>query len=66
MEIGSEEENVMEGKFDIFKKLPDGHPIWVKAVVGLDEARRQLDQMTRTAPGEYFIFNTRNGRVVAA
>jgi hypothetical protein len=54
----------MDAKFDIFKKLPDGHPIWVKAVDGLEEARNQLDQMSRAAPGEYFIFNTRNGQIV--
>jgi hypothetical protein len=54
----------MDAKFDIFKKLPDGHPIWVKAVEGLEEARNQLDQMSRTAPGEYFIFNTRSGQIV--
>jgi len=55
---------LMDGKFDIFKKLPDGHPIWIKAVEGLEEARNQLDQMSRTAPGEYFIFNTRNGQIL--
>lgn len=57
----------MEGKFDIFKKLPDGNPIWVKAVIGLEEAKRQLEQMTKTTPGaEFFIYNTRNGQVIAA
>jgi hypothetical protein len=55
---------LLDAKFDIFKKLPDGHPIWVTAVVGLEEAKRQLEQMARTAPGEYFIFSIRNGRVV--
>jgi hypothetical protein len=54
----------MDAKFDIFKKLPDGHPIWIKAVEGLEEARNQLDQMSQTAPGEYFIFNTRSGQIV--
>lgn len=56
----------MNGKFDIFKRLPEGHPIWVKAVDGLEEARRQLDQLMKTAPGEYFIFNTRNGQIISA
>jgi hypothetical protein len=53
-----------EAKFDIFKKLPDGHPMWVTAVVGLEEAKRQLDQITRTAPGEYFIYSLRNRRII--
>jgi hypothetical protein len=54
----------VNAKFDIFKKLPDGHPIWVTAVVGLEEAKRQLADMVRTEPGEYFIFSIRNGEVV--
>jgi hypothetical protein len=55
----------MDAKFDIFKKLPDGQPIWVRAVEGLEEARRQLMQMAQAAPGDYFIYNTRNGQVIA-
>jgi len=57
---------MMDVKFDIFKKLPDGQPIWIKAVEGLDEAKRQLDHLTANSPGDYFIYNTRNGRVIAA
>ncbi|MGI0084398.1 MAG: hypothetical protein ACREBQ_04885 [Nitrososphaerales archaeon] len=56
----------MSAKFDIFKKLPDGHPLWVKAVDGLDEAWAQLTRLTANSPGEYFIFNARNGCVVKA
>jgi hypothetical protein len=54
----------MDAKFDIFKKLPDGHPIWVKAVDGLEEAKAQLARLAAHAPGEYFIYSVRNGRVV--
>lgn len=54
----------MNAKLDIFKRLPDGHPIWVKAVEGLEEAKRQLAQMASENPGNYFIFNTRSGLVV--
>jgi hypothetical protein len=57
---------MMDVKFDIFKKLPDGQPIWIKAVEGLDEAKRQLDHLAANCPGDYFIYNTRNGRVIAA
>jgi hypothetical protein len=54
----------MGAKFDIFKKLPDGHPLWVKAVDGLEEARIQLARLAATSPGEYFIYSLRNGCVV--
>jgi hypothetical protein len=54
----------VEHKLDIFKRLPDGHPIWVKAVEGLEEAKRQLAQMANDKPGSYFIFNSRSGLVI--
>jgi hypothetical protein len=56
----------MDAKFDIFKKLPDGHPMWVKAVDGLEEAKAQLARLAASSPGEYFIYSVRNGRVVLA
>ena len=55
----------MSAKFDIFRRLPDGNPMWIKAVESLEEARRQLTQMSEKDPGEYFIFNTMNGQVLA-
>jgi hypothetical protein len=54
----------MDAKFDIFKKLPDGHPIWVKAVDGLEEAKNQLAQLAVSSPDEYFIYSARNGGIV--
>ena len=54
----------MDAKFDIFKKLPDGRPLWVKAVDGLEEARVQLARLAANSPGEYFIYSVRNGCVV--
>jgi hypothetical protein len=56
----------MGAKFDIFKKLPDGNPLWVKAVEGLEEAKAQLARIAATAPGEYFIYSVRNACVVHA
>jgi hypothetical protein len=55
---------LMDAKFDIFKKLPDGHPLWVRAVVGLEEAKNQLARLAASSPGEYFIYSARNGRIV--
>ena len=55
---------VMDAKFDIFKKLPDGHPLWVKAVDGLEEAKNQLARLAAISPGEYFIYSAHKGGVV--
>lgn len=54
----------MHAEFDIFKRLPDGQPLWVKAVEGLEEARAQLARLAASAPGEYFIYSVRLGRVL--
>ena len=54
----------MGAKFDIFKRLPDGHPLWVKAVEGLEEAKAQLARLTASSTDEYFIYSVRNGRVI--
>jgi hypothetical protein len=53
-------------KFDIFMRLPDGQPMWIKAVETFEEAKRQLKQIAATSPGDYFIFDTRNGQVITA
>ena len=54
----------MREKFDLFMRLPDGQPVWIKAVESLETARKQLTQMAADSPGEYFIFNTMNGRLI--
>jgi hypothetical protein len=54
----------MDAKFDIFKRLPDGHPLWVKAVDGIEEARAQLFRLAASSPGEYFIYSVHSGCVV--
>ena len=54
----------MSAKFDIFRRLPDGQPVWITAVESLEDARRQLTQLTESAPAEYFIFNALSGQVV--
>jgi hypothetical protein len=54
----------MCAKFDIFKNLPDGHPLWIKAVESLEDAHAQLARLTASSPGEYFIYSVRNACVI--
>jgi hypothetical protein len=54
----------MDAKFDIFRKLPDGHPLWVRAVDDLDEANTQIARLAEDSPGEYFVYDVRNGCIV--
>lgn len=56
----------MDAKFDIFKRLPDGYPLWVKAVDGLEEARAQLARLAASSCDEYFIYSVKNACIVHA
>jgi hypothetical protein len=51
-------------KFDIFLRLPDGKPLWVEAVDGFEKAKVQIRELTQVSPGEYFIFDSRTGRIL--
>ena len=51
--------------FDIFKRLPDGTPLWVEAVPGLTEAKERIARLAFDSHSEYFIFSVRDGGIVA-
>ncbi len=50
--------------FDIFRKMEDGHPLWIAEVAVLKEAKAQLHALALKAPGEYFIRDASNGRII--
>ena len=54
----------MRYKLDIFRKLPNGQLLWVKAVEGLEEAKSQLGRLAQINPGCYLIYDTRLGCTV--
>jgi len=55
----------MIANFDIFMRLPDGQPVWIKTVDSLQEAECELAEISAKFPAEYFVFNVGNGRVMA-
>ena len=59
-------EVVVQETFDIFQKLPSGEPIWIKAVSGIEEAKSSLLYLSATAPGDYFIYDSRSGSILSA
>jgi hypothetical protein len=62
--IGAGEGDGMAPMFDIFATLPDGSPLWLEAVEGLDEARQRLSGLAQARPGMYFIYSEKTGGVV--
>jgi len=53
----------MDSKFDIFRRLANGDPIWIAAVKGLKEAKERMALEAANSPGEYFIFS--EGNIIA-
>ena len=51
--------------YDIFKKLDDGSPLWVMQAATLDEAKRHLESLARTGPGQFFVRDASTGKVLA-
>jgi hypothetical protein len=49
--------------FDIFARFPDGRPIWMESVEGLENANRRVLELTQIAPRDYFIYSAASGTV---
>jgi hypothetical protein len=53
--------------YDLFERLPDGQPLWVRAVASLDEARLQIVDLVATrgrSAKDFFVYDVRRGSVV--
>jgi hypothetical protein len=53
----------MGPRFDIFTRLPDGHPLWVQSFENFAEARERLEEVARKAVGDCFIYSEQKGIV---
>jgi hypothetical protein len=54
----------MDLGFDVFRRLDDGTPLWIKQVATLEDGRKALDALISTAPAEYFIRDASTGEIV--
>lgn len=54
----------MSQMFDIFTTLPDGRPLWVECIEGVEEARRRMKTLANSQPGDYFIYSEKSGGVI--
>jgi hypothetical protein len=54
--------------YDIFERMPDGQPLWVKAVASLEEARMQIVALGRSrgrTARDFFVYDVRRGAEIA-
>jgi len=50
--------------FDIFRTLPDGSPLWVEAVKGIEDARKRLIELECIAPDKYRVYDSTSNSFV--
>lgn len=56
---------MLTSAFDLFRKDVHGDPIWIDSTTDLSIARLRLTELAAHFPGEYFVFDQANHRVVA-
>jgi hypothetical protein len=50
--------------YDVFRKLDDGHPLWIAEFSSIEEAKANLQLLASKARAEYFIRDASTGAVV--
>lgn len=48
----------MNRTYDIFRILPDFGPLWVDAVIGLEQARKRLNDLAEVESAKYLIYDS--------
>jgi len=54
--------------YDLFERLPDGQPVWVKAVASIDDARTLIGSLAASrgrAAKDFFVYDVRRGAEIA-
>jgi hypothetical protein len=55
----------MKVTYDIFRRLPGG-PVWIEAVQDLEDAKMRLMNLTKSRPGDYFVYDASSSKIVFA
>ncbi len=53
--------------YDLFERLPDGQPMWVKAVASIEDARTLIMKLVVSrgaATKDFFVYDVKRGAVV--
>jgi hypothetical protein len=53
--------------YDLFERLPDGQPMWVKAVASMDDAQALIGSLVGSRGAiakNFFVYDVRRGAVV--
>jgi len=53
--------------YDLFERLPDGQPMWVKAVASIEDAQAMIVNLMASrgrAANDFFVYDVRRGAEV--
>ena len=50
--------------YDIFRDEPDGSPLWVEAVEGLEHAMNRMEELASSDPSDYYLYCAQAGRII--
>jgi hypothetical protein len=53
----------MKVTYDIFRRLPGG-PMWVETVQDLENAKKRLENLAKSRPGDYFLFDPSSSKII--
>jgi hypothetical protein len=51
-------------EYDIFERFPDGRDLWKDYVVGLEEARRKVQELAALSKNEHYAIHTPTKEIV--
>ena len=51
----------MDSKLDIFRRLPGGQLVWIGAMDGLEETKRQVRRLADSNAGDYLVYDVNRG-----
>jgi hypothetical protein len=55
----------MDATFIIFKKTsPQGSPVWVETIEGLEKSRKRLGEYKSKSCDDYYLFDVKQARVL--
>ena len=54
----------MDREYELFEKFPDGSSLWRSSVIGLGNARLQLQELTRKSKNQFYVIDIFAGKIL--
>jgi hypothetical protein len=54
----------VKATYDIFRRLPDGAPIWIETAQSLDLVKTRLAALTEIQPADYIVYDLSQNQVL--